>query len=102
MTEELKPIRKTYISFLECEVRGFWIDDLDPEIVDEYPAKFPWKTYSALKEAEVSMVRSDGLRRIFKFEKGSEISIGQMMLEFNQEDVIDELSVDEDKQAGRG
>ena len=100
MTEELKPIRKTYISFLECEVRGYWMDDLAPEIVDEYPAKFPWKTYSALIEAEVSLVRSDGLRRIFKFEKGSEISIGQMMLEFNQEDVVDELSVDEDKQAG--
>ena len=102
MTEELKPIRKTYISFLECEVRGYWLDNLDPEIVNDYPSKFPWKTYSALKDPEVALIRFDGLRRIFKFRKHSEISIGQMMLEFDQEDVIDELSVDEDKQAGRG
>jgi len=101
LSEEVNPIRRTYISFLECEVRGYGLDNLDPEVTNEYPAKFSWKTYTALKDSEASLVRSDGLRRIFKFRKNSEISIGQMMLEFDQDDVIEELSVDEDKQSGR-
>lgn len=34
MSEEIQSIRTVYISFLECEVRSFWIEDEDLGMMD--------------------------------------------------------------------
>jgi hypothetical protein len=99
MAEEIEAIRTAYISFLECEVRGFWMEDEDPGMVNnELPSQQVWKIYSAAtKGSEISLVRPDGLRRMFRFKKHAEVAIGQQMVRFEQEDVLEELSVDDEK-----
>jgi len=92
-------IRNSFISFLECEVRGEWT-----------PQKFPppsttnstWARYAAInKGAEIWLVRSDGLRRAWRFKQNAYVLINQSMLLFNHADIIEELAVDEDEQQGR-
>lgn len=97
MTEEIQAIRTAYISFLECEVRGFWEEDED-FMMNESPRQHVWQIYHALtKGSEISLVRPDGLRRMFRFESGAEIAIGQQMIRFEQNDMLEELSVDDNK-----
>ena len=97
----LKPIRIAYITFLECELRGTWHD-----IQGNYKAQMGkgGKTYFTAwreKEAQVWLVRSDGLRRNFAFKNKATITVHQGMIQFNQEDLLDEFGVDEDEQAGK-
>lgn len=103
MTEEIQSIRIAYISFLECEVRGFWMEDEDLGMVNnDLPSQQVWKIYNAAtKGSEISLVRPDGLRRMFRFKSGTEVGIGQQMVRFEQEDVLEELSVDDDKKLSR-
>ena len=103
MTEEIESIRTTYISFLECEVRGFWIEDeVLGMISNDLPSQQVWKIYhAAAKGSEISLVRTDGLRRMFRFKNGAEVAIGQQMVRFEQEDMLEELSVDDDKKLGK-
>jgi hypothetical protein len=83
-------VRIAYVSFLECEVRGNWQIKTSPEV------------YKAEDDnCEVSLVRPDLLRRTFVFKKNSYVYIIGSMLKFFQNDVIDELSVDEDAQSGK-
>lgn len=101
MSEEIQAIRTAYISFLECEVRGFWEEDED-YMINEHPKQQVWQIYHALvKGAEISLVRPDGLRRMFRFKSGAEVAMGQQMIKFEQEDILEELSVDDDKKFGR-
>ena len=99
MSEEIPSIRTAYISFLECEVRGFWMEDEDLGVMNnDLPSQQVWKIYNAAtKGSEISLVRPDGLRRMFRFKSGAEVAIGQQMIRFEQEDVLEELSVDDDK-----
>jgi len=101
MAEEIQTIRTAYISFLECEVRGFWIEDEDLGMMDgNLPSQQVWKIYhAATKGSEVSLVRPDGLRRMFRFKKNAEVAIGQQMIRFEQEDILEELSVDDNKKS---
>ena len=99
MTEEIQAIRIAYISFLECEVRGFWLADDDLGMMnDDLPSQQVWNIYhAAVKGSEISLVRPDGLRRMFRFKNNAEVSIGQQMVRFDQDDVLEELSIDDDK-----
>lgn len=101
MTEEIQEIRTAYISFLECEARGFW--DVDENMMlDDRPTQQVWQIYHALtKGSEISLVRPDGLRRMFRFKSGAEVAIGQQMVRFEQKDILEELSVDDDKKIGK-
>lgn len=101
VSEEIQSIRTAYISFLECEVRGFW-DEEEYSMMGDNPSQHVWKIYTAMtKGSEVSLVRPDGLRRMFRFHSGTEVAIGQQMIRFEQEDVLEELSVDDDKKLGK-
>ncbi len=93
------PIRDTFISFLECEIRGFW---QPADRMAAPPNEIGWSTYTCLRdEGEIVLVRPDGLRRRFSFKNKATIAIGHNMVKFYQEDVIDELSVDEDAKSGK-
>ena len=101
MTEEIQDIRTTFISFLECEVRGPWEEE-DFNMMSDLPTQQVWRIYNAVvKGSEVSLVQPDGLRRMFRFKAGAEVAIGQQMVRFEQEDLLEELSVDDDKKLGR-
>ena len=103
MAEEIQSIRTAYISFLECEVRGFWLEDEDCGMSNnDLPSQQVWKIYhAATKGSEISLVRPDGLRRMFRFKKNTEVAIGQQMIRFEQEDILEELSIDDEKKLGK-
>jgi len=92
-------IRNYFISFLECEVRGEWTPQKFPP---PSTTKSTWVRYMAINQGcEVWVVRPDGLRRAWKFKQNAPILINQSTLLFNDDDVIDEIAVDEDKQQGK-
>lgn len=103
MSEEIQSIRTAYISFLECEARGFWMEDEDLGVLNnDLPSQQVWKIYhAAVKGSEISLVRPDGLRRMFRFKADAEVAIGQQMVRFEQADILEELSVDDDKKLSR-
>lgn len=88
------------ISFIECLVKN---EGWEMLLSGKPFASDIWRLYKVWKEtpAELWLVRPDGLRRAFSFRLGSIISVGQSVVQFNQEDVIDELAVDEDAQSGK-
>ncbi len=95
----MSSIRNSFISFSECEVRGEWTptDFPPPSTVNS-----TWAKYCAINEgAEVWVVRSDGLRRAWKFKQHSFVLINQNMLLFNHKDIIDEIAIDEEEQQGK-
>ena len=72
-------------------------------IVDQHlTVGYEWHYYRAKDDsAELRLVRADGLKRAFNFRKGSKIQIGMMMVMFTNEDMVQEVTVDEDERAGR-
>jgi hypothetical protein len=87
-------MRTTFITFLECEIEGNW-STMTPNGggSGHYIAKED--------NAIVRLVREDGLKRNFAFRKNATIYITPMMLRFESDDMIEELTVDEDERAGR-
>lgn len=92
--------RIAYITFLECEVREGWADF---ETMGDIDASKGGEThYRAWREpAEIFLVRPDGLRRNFSFKNESKIVVHSGMIEFRQEDLIGEVTVDEDEKVGK-
>ncbi len=83
-------VRVAYVSFLECEIRGNW------------QIKNSREAYKAEEDnCEVLLVRPDLLRRTFVFKENSMVFIIGSVLKFHQNDVLDELSIDEDTQSGK-
>jgi len=98
----LRP-RITYLAFLECEIRGNWQSE-DQERVEINGEEFPAGRHSYMsleKGDEIWIVQPNLNRRAFTFKKHSEIEIIGTTIKFNQDDVVDELSVDEEKQQGK-
>jgi len=89
------------ISFIECLVKN---EGWKKVLRRTPPSSQVWRTYKVWKEtpAELWLVRPDGLRRAFSFRLNSIIYVGESAVQFNQDDVIDELAVDEDAQTGSG
>ena len=88
------------IAYIECMVRGEgWQKitkrtDLGLQV---------WRMYKVCNEgdSELLIVRPDGLRRAWKFRLGSIIEVGAQVVQFRNDDVIEELAVDEDAQEGK-
>ena len=88
------------ISFIECLVKGKgWKEE---ESIIPYQQAI-WRTYRVWMEdhAEVWIVRPDGLRRAWSFRLGAYIEVGQSVIQFMPQDVIEEIAIDEDAQAGK-
>jgi hypothetical protein len=84
--------RTAYLSFLECDLKDNWNQIL-------YKDGYEWHYYKSKAEsAELWLVRPE---RGFSFKEGSRIQIGMMMVKFTHEDLIGEITVDEDERAGR-
>jgi hypothetical protein len=86
--------RTAYLSFLECDLRDNWSKVL-------YNDGYEWHHYKAIDDAEIWIVRQDGLKRGFKFKKDSQVQIGMMMLMFAHQNLVEEISVDEDERIGK-
>ena len=100
MTSPLEEIN----TFLECEVVGDWINMYNEllEINAEERLKSPWTTFSASRDgASIRLVRPDGMIREFSFKKNSEVQVGESAVKFQQKDVLDEHSVDQDVRDGK-
>ncbi len=84
--------KHVFVAFLECVLKGEWQDQPYYDI----------HIFTAFNENnEVWMVRPDGLKRAFRFRKGSEIKVAQNNINFTDEDLIEELAVDEDERNGK-
>jgi len=91
-------IRQAIITFLECEIIGEWTKE--SEWYGE--GSNPWGKLRNWREgASIRLVRPDEMIREFSFKNESVVFIGSNSIRFNQEDVKDEHSVDQDIQDGK-
>lgn len=98
--------RLTFVAFLECELRGKWsnpvidnalthgadVEDflgVDPPNAEQYVCQGD--------NCELWLVRPDGLRRAWHFEKDHVVILRGNVVSFYQNSIIEELAVDEDK-----
>ena len=87
------------ISFMECMVKGEGWQKIKKHVDLSMQI---WRMYKVWKEdaSELWIIRPDGLRRAWKFRLGSIIEVGTQVVQFRNDDVIEELTVDEDAQVG--
>jgi hypothetical protein len=96
----------TFVAFLECELRGNWSDPVidnalthgaDPE---DFLAVSPPNTEQYVCQGdncELWLVRLDGLKRAWHFEKNHIVILRGNVVTFYQNSIIEKLTVDEDK-----
>lgn len=98
--ESPKRVRIAYLTFLECEVRGGWYDEqTKSQFSVGKGEETRWRAWQ--EPAEVLLVRQDGLRRHLSFRNQSLVIIHNGMIEFNQEDFLVEIRIDEDEKEGK-
>ena len=86
----------TTISHIECQLRGEW------QPLDNTRGLQTFQGFHATgKNCEVHLVRPDELVRRFRMKQGARIRNGSNAITFNSSEVIEELTVDEDKQQGK-
>jgi hypothetical protein len=90
-----------FLAYLECAKRGDWdpIYD-DPEIHQRLESSMTGYR-SRGRDAEVWIVRPDGVRRAFSFPSGTKVWIGNGVIKFYGFEAIEELTVDENERAGK-
>lgn len=101
-TKILTP-RITYLAFLECEIRGNWMSE-EEDRIDLNGQEFPEGRHSYMSlnhGCEIWIVQPGVTRRAFSFKKHSEIEIIGTTVKFDQDDIIQELAIDEEKQQGK-
>ena len=98
--------RIAFVMFLECELRGNWSNPVvDNDIVhgaepDDFLTKDPPTAEQYLckdNDCELWVVRPDGLRRAWQFKKLHGLIMRGNVVSFNQDSIIDELTVDDNK-----
>ena len=98
--------RITYVAFLECELRGKWTDPVvDHHITmgaepEDFLTRDPPHSEQYLckgDDCELWVVRPDGLRRAWHFKEHHGVIIKTNTVSFNQDSVIEELAVDDNK-----
>jgi len=92
---EQPSIRQAIITFLECEIIGEW-----KKWSGEGSSS--WGYFQNWREgASIRLVRPDEMIREFSFKNASIVFIGSNSVRFNQKDVKDEHSVDQDVRDGK-
>ena len=89
-------IPDTIISFLECTLKGTGWKLMDDPISSN---EFLIHRLEQDEGNEIALVRPDELVRRFVFQKGSIVRIGSNSIKFRRQDVMDEISIDEDEQS---
>jgi hypothetical protein len=90
-----------YLSFLECAIRGKW-EPIRDEPFDHEKLEKSMNGYRALAtDAEIWIVRADGLRRAFSFQSLGKVWIGNGMIKFHNTDLGDEIAIDEAEKSGQ-
>jgi len=86
----------TTISHIECQLRGGW------QALDSTRSLQAFQGYHATgDDCEIHLVRPDELVRRLRMKQGARIRVGSNAITFNSIDVIEELTIDEDKQQGK-
>jgi hypothetical protein len=91
-----------FLTFLECAKRGSW-----EQMRQDHPAAHekiePYMNgYRALaNDAEVWIVRQDGVRRAFRFKPTGKVWIGSGMIKFWNSEMEEEMAVDENEKSGK-
>ncbi|TLX94751.1 MAG: hypothetical protein E6K91_05655 [Thaumarchaeota archaeon] len=97
---ESKRLRIAYLTFLECEVRGGWLDEQTKSHFQIGKGEEThWRAWQ--EPAEILLIRQDGLKRHLYFRNGSLVIVHNGMIEFDQEDFLGEIMVDEDEREGK-
>ncbi len=86
----------TVITYIECQLRGGW------QGLDNTRSREEFQGYHATgDDCEIHLVRPDELVRRLRMKQGARIRVGSNAITFNSIDVIEELTIDEDKQQGK-
>ena len=89
-------IHDTVITYIECQLRGSW------QGLDNIRNREEFKGYHATgDDCEIHLVRPDELVRRFRMREGAIIRLGSNAVTFDSNQVIEELTIDEDKQQGK-
>ena len=100
--EKVEESEITYIAFLECVFRGRWVSAADEKEGISENSQNDFNEYSAIEDgSQLWVVMPDRLRRAFRFKESSLVFIYGSTVRFDQNDVIEELAVDEEKQEGK-
>ena len=102
LNSPISSTRFATVTFIECELRGLWNklpDDFNPSKKLE-PG---WEYYRVEHKdgQEIWLVRPDDLRRAWKFRYAAIVKLGQNSIQFDHDDILEELAVDEDAQKGK-
>ncbi|MCH7647825.1 MAG: hypothetical protein IIA83_04370 [Thaumarchaeota archaeon] len=98
--------RITYVSFLECELRGKWIDELDravdkgvnpKDLIDIKPESAEFYISSG-NDCELWLVRPDGMRKAWIFKNDSWVFVVGSTVKFFQSQVSEEIAINEEEQ----
>jgi len=91
-----------FITFIECNVKGIW--QTSGSLVSKIKKLTDWQTFRAMDEetCQVWVISPDGLRRGWSFKTGSLVSIGSGILRFERSATVNDLTVDEKEQSGKG
>ena len=100
--------RIAYVSFLECELRGKWNDELDraidkgaePDDLIDVKQEGTELYVSRGNDCELWLVRPDGLRKAWIFKNDSWVYITGSTVKFFQGSVSEEIAINEEKQLG--
>src|SRR5574341_331241 len=92
---------EVFLTFQECAKRGSWDPILDPSEVRDVVMASMAGYRSRGEDAEIWLVRHDGLKRAFHFRPGTQVWIGNGMIRFYGFQRPDEIAVDEDERAGK-
>ncbi len=97
---DAKEYEELFITFLECKLVGFW----EPQTLDPPRNQVDvWATFRSFREPDckVELVAPDGLRRTFAIRNSSFVSIGNNVIRLSAGAIKDEITIDEDAQAGK-
>ena len=85
-----------FIVFIELKIIGSWAESPQRDL--NLKGDF---MVSRREGSEIQIIAPDGLRRHLSFKEDAIVSINQNILTYNHEDA-DEITVDENEQAGKG
>jgi len=102
LTSPISSTRFATVTFFECELRGLW-NKLPEDFNPIHRLEPGWGYYRVQHKdgQEIWLVRPDGLKRAWIFRDAAIIKLGPNSIQFDHDDILEEIAVDEDAKEGK-
>ena len=87
---EPKHLRSVFLTFIDLDLRGSWKKVYDKDHLDSFS-----------DAAEIWLVSPDGLKRAWVMKSGSRVRVIGSTINFDPNDVVEEIVIDEKEQGNR-